>query len=278
VLRRPGPPLLAAFGCLNALALTGLLFHLSYTANQHEQAAMEGFVGLKRPRVETLADHLVHLVDPLPFALAGLALIAIALARGRWRVALAVPIILVGAGATTEALKFLITPRVSDWLGVGHPVTASWPSGHATAAMALALCAVLAAPAVRRRTVAAVGGGFAIAIGYALMVLAWHFPADIVGGYLVAAAWALVAVAGMNGLERRWPSRPPAQALSGATDWLGPLAVATVGAGAGAAFVATRPEAVVAYAQAHTTFVAGAVAIAALALVLASSMARGVRL
>jgi membrane-associated phospholipid phosphatase len=277
VLRRPGPPLLAALASLVALAVTGLMFHLWPAADRNEVLAMQGFVGLKRPRIDLLADHLAHLVDPGAYALFGLTLVVVAVARGRLRIAAAIPVVLIGAGATTEILKHVLTPRVSEWVGLGYPMQAGWPSGHATAAMALALCAVIAVPARLRRTTAALGGAFAIAIGYALMVLAWHFPADIVGGYFVAAAWALAAVGVLNALERRWPMETTARTADGAWDRLGPPAVAATGAGAAFAVFLLRPHDVVAYAMTNTTFVAGALAIAALALVLAGGVARGTR-
>ena len=62
----------------------------------------------------------------------------------------AVGVLLVGAGVTTHALKHLLAePRYADWLGFRDQIEAvSWPSGHGTAAMTLALCAVLvSAPA-----------------------------------------------------------------------------------------------------------------------------------
>jgi membrane-associated phospholipid phosphatase len=75
---------------------------------------------------------------------------------------------------------------------------ASWPSGHATAATALVWCALLVAPAERRRVIAMVGVVFLGAVGLALLVLAWHMPSDVLGGYLLATMWAALAVAGLR--------------------------------------------------------------------------------
>jgi membrane-associated phospholipid phosphatase len=58
-----------------------------------------------------------------------------------------------------------------------------------------------------RRVVAAVGGVYAVAVGCALLILAWHMPSDVLGGYLVAILWAALAVAGLRAAERRWPTR-----------------------------------------------------------------------
>jgi membrane-associated phospholipid phosphatase len=73
--------------------------------------------------------------------------------------------------------------------------SASWPSGHSTAAAALVLCAVLVSPARLRPLVAVLGGLFALAVGCALLILAWHMPSDVLGGYFLAALWVALAVA-----------------------------------------------------------------------------------
>lgn len=278
VLRRPGPPLAGA--CVSAvlLALTGLLAHLSPVFRGSDAATLQGFVGLNRPRLSPLIEHVAHLADPRPYALVGLALAAIALARGRPRVAVAIPIVLVAAGAMTESLKLLLAhPRFEEWLGAGQIAAASWPSGHATAAMSLALCAVLAAPPRARPTVAALGGAFAIAVSYAILVLAWHFPSDVLGGFLVASLWTLLAVAAVNASEVRWPSRRPAESPVRSVDAVVPVLIAALSALLGLAIALGRPDAVASYAEAHTTFVLGAAAIAAIATALAAGLARGIR-
>ena len=105
-------------------------------------------------------------------------------------------LIMVGAGETTELLKPLISsPRL-----ITEPtvmVTGALPSGHATAAMALALCAVIAAPPRARPVVAAVMGAFTIAICYSILELGWHFPSDALAGLLVATAWSLAGMAAL---------------------------------------------------------------------------------
>ena len=71
---------------------------------------------------------------------------------------------------TAQLLKPLLAhPRPQEWLGKGQIAAASWPSGHATAAMTLALCAVL----VGARALAPAGRGrsarlFAVGVGYAI--------------------------------------------------------------------------------------------------------------
>ena len=135
----------------------------------------------------------------------GVALVAVALARERPRVALAVAAVMALAPLTAETLKPLLAhPHVP--VGGVHIGAASWPSGHSTAALALALSAVLVAPAALRLLVATVGAVFALAVGCSLLILAWHMPSDVLGGYLVAAFWTALAVAALRAAERRWPT------------------------------------------------------------------------
>jgi membrane-associated phospholipid phosphatase len=117
------------------------------------------------------------------------------------------------APLTAEVLKPLLAlphPRV----GSVHIGAASWPSGHSTAALTLVLCAVLVAPARLRALVATLGGIYVLAVGCSLLILAWHMPSDVLGGYLVAALWMAIAVACLRLADRRWP--PGAQRLAAA--------------------------------------------------------------
>jgi membrane-associated phospholipid phosphatase len=277
---RPSPQslLAAALACLAALALTGLTAYHWPVARVRDAATLAGFVELNRPRVTGLLDWVAHLADPLPYGLLGLALAGLALARRRARAALAIVTILVGSGVTTEALKQLLAhPRFEEWLGAGQIAAASWPSGHATASMALGLCAVLASPRRLRPLAAAVGGAFAIAVSYAILALAWHFPSDVLGGFLVAATWTLAALAALRAFEERAPGRARSEAPARGFEWLAPLAL---GAGAAAAAIvaaAARPRAASAFALDHPTFIVGAGAIAVLAVGLAAGLARAVR-
>lgn len=277
MLRRPGPPLaLAALGAV-ALAITGVLTYVVPAARVQDNAALQGFVALNRPRLTPWLDFVAHLANPGPYALIGLALFGVALGRRRFRVAVAVPIVLVATGATTELLKHAFaSPRLDAWLP-WQIADASWPSGHATASMTLALLAILVSPQRLRPVVAVVGGGFALAIGYAVLALHWHFPSDVFGGFLVAGTYTLLAIAAVNAAERRWPTHPPAEEAPRRIDVTAALGLALLGALAAVAMALQRPEAVADFARGHTTFVAVAAVIAALGLSLTALVAAGTR-
>ena len=287
--RTPRQPLLLALACLAGLALTGVLAYLVPVAHTSDTATLQGFTALNRPRVTPLLDRVAHFCNPGSYAAIGAALACVALVRRRPRVAALVVGLLGATGVTTEQLKpLLASPRYDEWLGSGQIAAASWPSGHATAAMTLALCGVLVAPARWRPTAGALGAAFAVAVSYAVLALGWHFPSDVLGNFLVAAGWTALGVAGtlylavaeplgLVALEARHPSRTRAEVAAGASSALAPLALVGGLAGAAALLVLARPVEAGQFATDHTTSVAGAVGIAALAATLALGLARGVR-
>ena len=107
---------------------------------------------------------------------------------------------------TTQLLKPLLAEPRSVLPGDIAVGAISWPSGHATAAMSLALCSVLAAPARLRPAVAALGAVFAVAVSYSFLTLGWHYPSDVFGGYLVATAWTLLGIAALLAVRGRAPA------------------------------------------------------------------------
>jgi membrane-associated phospholipid phosphatase len=271
VLRRATVLLLCAAACLLALVVTGALALAVPAAHVRDAAILHGFRALDTGRAHTLVGAAAHLVDVGPYAVFGLALIAVALLRRGGRHAVAVAVLLVGTGVTTQVLKHLLAqPRLEAWLGQDQIGAASWPSGHATAAMTLALCAVLVAPAALRPLVAVAGGAFAVGVGYALVVLAWHYPSDVLGGFLVAGLWTSVAVAWLALVEPRVPTR---EADRPGALGVGAGAAAAALAVAAAAALAVRHDGATLYALERPTLVAGAFAIAALAALLPGALA-----
>jgi membrane-associated phospholipid phosphatase len=205
--RGPMAALTVAALCLAALAVTWIVAEHVPAAQLKDSAILNRFVLLGRPGVDSIANALLHLLDPLPFILWGLVLVTVALLRGRARVAVAVALVMSLAPLTAETLKPLLAhPHVQ--IGLTHIDAASWPSGHATAALALVLCAVLVAPVRLRPLVTGLGVAFAAAVGCSLLILAWHMPSDVIGGYLVASLWMALAVAGLHAGNRRRPAGP----------------------------------------------------------------------
>jgi membrane-associated phospholipid phosphatase len=204
----PASAIGAAALCVVALACVWVVAELVPSAHFKDAVLLHDFTLLSGPRVDGVGNFLLHLLDPQLFICWGLAMVAFALARSRPRVALAVVAVMALAPYTSETLKPLLAhPHVRlYYVQIG---AASWPSGHSTAAMALVLCAVLVAPARLRPYVAALGAVFAAAAGCVLLIMAWHMPSDVLGGYLVATLWMALAVAALRAGERRWPTGRP---------------------------------------------------------------------
>jgi len=280
MLTRPRTALLSALACLAGLAATGLLAYLSPIAHEHDAASLQGFTGLGSTRGDLVLDRIAHLGDPGSYAVFGLGLVTIALVRGRHRLAALIPVVMVLAPLTAETLKpTLAHPRVAEWLGPSQISAASWPSGHATASMTVALLGVLAAPAVLRPLAAVAGALFTLGVSFSILVLHWHFPSDVVGGYFNAGMWVLLAVA----ILRRWPEAERARTAERAAQAT-PMAAAAPALVLGgvavllaAAVALDRPRALLDYLAARPSFTISLIAISALAVLLAGVLVRAAR-
>jgi membrane-associated phospholipid phosphatase len=280
---RPADALRAALVCIVGLVLTGVAALILPIAQVHDSATLHGFAEFRGTRVDIVANAIAHTVDPLPYAVVGLILALVALLRGRPRVALAVPLAMIFAATTTELLKPLVGhPRFSEWLGAGgDTLVSSWPSGHATAAMMIGLCAVVVSPPRLRPLVGLLGAALAVAVSYSILVLGWHFPSDVLGGFLVAGSWTALTLAALWWAEARWPQRSARRAVgrvaAGAGDLFAPAALIALALGAAIGIVALRGHIVAAYTVSHVSFVAGAATIAALAAGLATGITIALR-
>ncbi len=202
-------PLIGVLVAAAGIALARVLAFDVHALHHADAVTLHDFVSLDRESIYNVITDIAHVADPAPYALIGAVLIGLALARGRARVALAVLVILVGSAVTTDRIlkPLLAAPRYDSLLGLRQIADASFPSGHGTAAMALALCAILVASPRTRPYVAAIGALFAIAVSYSFLVLGWHYPSDVLGGFLVAGAWTSLAVAALRFADARWPAR-----------------------------------------------------------------------
>lgn len=267
-----------AAACVAAfLALLGLAYAVGPAA-WVDAVALDGFTAAGgNPWVETVGEALVRVADPPSFLALTVVLMGVALVRGLPRLALAVGVLALGANVTTQVLKVVLAhPRHSDFLE--HQIApAAFPSGHATASMSLALAAVIVAPRGLRPLVAAVGAVFTIAVCFSFLALGWHFPSDVVGGYLVATAWGFLVLAGLRAAATRWPERSGREAAKRALhrEAARPIAIGAIAGALGLvwallviAAAGTPPSNWVDFAREHTSaaVVAGAIAVAAFAL------------
>ena len=265
------------------LALTWLLALHVGLFERADQSILAGFIDLHAHRgVDGVANWIAHLCNPRPYVFLAAVPVLVAIVRKRPRALLAIGAILLGANLTTQLLKPLLAQPRADSLihGLAYVDPSSWPSGHATAAMALALCCVLASPARLRPAVACLGAAFAVAVSFSFLTLGWHYPSDVFGGFLIAGTWTMLAIAVVFRTDARRAGRalaPPPERVS-LLDAIAPAAALVAGTALVAGVLAlARPHEVVAYARAHETFMLGAGAIGLLALAVASAITLAMR-
>jgi membrane-associated phospholipid phosphatase len=230
--------------------------------------------GLARPdgsSVRWIAAIVAKSANPLPFAILAAAVVLSGFAIGRQSEALAAAgLILVAAGGAEVLKHVLAHTRYHPILGIYQIGAPAYPSGHATAAMALSLAAVLVAPPPWRRQAALGGGVYAIAVCTSLLLLGLHYPSDVFGGMLYASLCFCVAVAvlragGVAPAAAPRGARPSAWIYVGLITAAGAFAIALASAGSIASYVeqsTTATATALAIAGCSVVLVAGAVALA----------------
>ena len=202
MLRRTHTSLAVGAGAAAAVGVVWLAAFHSAPLHTVDGDVFVAFRDLQDGPLDPFAGAAAGLVDTRPFALASVLLIVFAYAQGRPRAALVAGAVLVGANLTTQGLKAAVTaPRFHPGLGDRQLIVESWPSGHATAAMALVLVAIIVAPPSWRMLCTVLGALYVTWAGMSVMILGWHYASDVAAGFLVATAWA--AVGGVAAGEAR---------------------------------------------------------------------------
>jgi membrane-associated phospholipid phosphatase len=271
--RTPPSPVAAALTGLAAAAALGValvyLVAVRTARGRDLDDAARGDLSEGSRAFEETSD-LLDTISVSSLALLGGGIMAVALLRGRPRLALGAGAVVLGANLTTQYLK-----SVLDRPGPFGPEAGSYPSGHVTVAMSLAMALVLVAPPALRVAATLVGTAYAIGVGVAVIALDWHRPSDVVGAYLVSVAWAalvaavLAAAPGAGELRPRGRASPRAALAGGAA-----AAVLAVGFGVVVAAAAGSRSDLVAVVDDHTSFAAAA-AVCALACAVLAAVAAG---
>jgi membrane-associated phospholipid phosphatase len=197
-------PAIAALACLAGLAMLLVTAYAIAPFPSADATALNGLEALQGPVATPVLTMVAHTGDPIPLALMLAAIVAVGFRLGRRRQAFAAAGAVIGANVATQILKILLAhPRFHPVLGVNQLAATAFPSGHATAAMSIALAAVIVCPAKLRPRVAPVAALYALAVATSILVLGWHFPSDVLGGFMVAAVFAFGAVAAARQLADR---------------------------------------------------------------------------
>ena len=273
-------------GCAFLFALVVLGAYVWGTGQTLDNEGLAALVNANDGWFRDLNWRLIDIGDPPTVAAITLALAALALVSGRPRVAVAVVALIAATSISGELLNALLAhqrfPPIFDY-PVGPDAL---PSGHATAAMSLALAGVLAAPRRARPFAALLGLMLALGVGVAVIAVGWHFPSDVIAGYLLATAWALGLTAALYEADRRFPARErrASSAIARASDKIATGGLTFAAAGATVVVVltavglmATDADAATCFAREHTAFVlvAGGIASAALVGTMATVGRRG---
>lgn len=261
--------------CLALVAVLYVVFVHTSWGQRVDDAAVDGRT--LRPSVLHATDRVLNTISVTSLALGGLAMMLVALVRERPHLALAAGVVIVGANVTTQILKTGILER-PDLVGPPDPLgmTNSFPSGHSTVAMSLAVAFVLVVPTAAR--VLAAGGGlvYATLVGAGTVTAGWHRPSDVAAAYLIVMAWAGISVAVLisregavpdpgTGVARWFSARAPSLSPFLAGTGVGALAGAL--AGVAVTLVASR-EGELRAVRLSAAYAASIVTIVACALVL----------
>jgi membrane-associated phospholipid phosphatase len=199
--------LLAAGLCAAAAAaVRAAAFHVPFV-QKLDVHVLDRTIWLGGYRGWQLTGDLVQFFNPAPYAVLATAVVAGALVAGRGRAALAAVVLLAGSAVTTQLLKHALASQ-RPYPTIQYLPPASWPSGHTTAAVALALALVIVSPPRLRPAVAAAGALLSAATAFSLLVLGSHYPTDVAGGCLVAGTWACLAATLLpSAVRARLPQR-----------------------------------------------------------------------
>jgi membrane-associated phospholipid phosphatase len=189
----PLPLILLALASAAAVLVVYLLVVRTYWGQRLDEHAFVGHDFFTSR--EAQADSFLRIVSIGSLLLATALVAAVAAIRRRPRLALLAAASIAGSILCTEILKHLILERPA--IIAANIVDNSYPSGHTTVGMAVAVAAMLVVP--RRLLVpTALGAGlFGSAFGVAVVAAGWHRPSDAVGAFFVViAVAALCAAAG----------------------------------------------------------------------------------
>lgn len=204
----------AAALCVTAFLLMLALAYGSPGARSLDASGLQGFLGLQRPLITPITEAISGLGDAAPVGAMALILAGVAFARGRPRVSLLVLLLVGATSVSSQLLKALLAYPRAGGAGFARVDPAAFPSGHATASMALAIALVIVMPPRLRSAAAVLGSTLALGVSFSVVSMGWHFPSDVIGGYLLAAGWALVLLAGLRAAADRFPERAGRSALA----------------------------------------------------------------
>lgn len=212
-------PLAGWLACTGGLTTVALLAYGSDSVQRLDTSVLARFVNESGPHSNSLASAITVLGDPPALLLMLLLACAVGWARGRPRSVIAAIAVVAGANLTTQIFKLALAhPHARQLLGADQLEWDGFPSGHETAAVSIGIAFAFVVSPRLLPAAAALGACLAAAMGWAVLVLNWHYPSDVVGGILVAGAWGFAVLASIRfaaSLDSRrrisWAGAPPSR-------------------------------------------------------------------
>jgi membrane-associated phospholipid phosphatase len=189
-------PLFAAVACALAIAPLAVI---AYAWGPFQNVDLRILLHLRREEgpLHALAAALVNLGDLAALLVLLAAVCVIGLRLGRRREVIAAIVVVAGANLTTQLLKTTLEHARHKAFehGIELPWPNSFPSGHTTAAASIAVALLVVVPAAYRLSAAVAGAALTAMVGFSVVILAWHYPSDVLGGLLVVGIWGFAALA-----------------------------------------------------------------------------------
>ena len=186
----------AVAGCLTCVAGFVLVLVLAYWVGPLERLDRSVLDALSTP-TDTFANEVAYvgfqIVDFRPaWVLAGALAVLIALAQWRLRDAVLAAALIAGTGGLVLLLKALLSHPRYQPVPIGsdaYPWEEAFPSGHSAGSLSWSLAFFSVVPISWRRPTAIAGAVFTLYISLGVLVLNYHYPSDVLGGWLLAAGW-----------------------------------------------------------------------------------------
>ena len=172
---------LALFACLAVLVSSGRLLAI-------DQAALLSINSQSSPGLDTFFLALTQFGGALFVTCAALVLLGAAIIQKRYTLAAFMAIIMSGMILCNLLLKSLFErPRPDLWEWLIHETSYSFPSGHATASMALAIVVIAFFWHSKWKWLVVVTASlYVVGVSFSRLYLGVHYPSDIVGGWLLS--------------------------------------------------------------------------------------------
>jgi undecaprenyl-diphosphatase len=157
-------------------------------------------IALRTPFLVQVFLVVTELGSPQTITLITVGAVIIFAHQRRWRDALALLVSVVGSSLVTDSIKELVgRARPGELVRVYNEVGYSFPSGHATAAVALyGFIAYILWRDYRshldHRITLSIAAILILAIGFSRIYLGEHYSSDVIGGYVVGALFLTVAM------------------------------------------------------------------------------------